>query len=215
MKQAKLILLLLTIISLLSACWMSSDNSEKPVDSSVEDQKKGQIEVSSTLTKKSGNNNSDERFSYLKQLSIEKQEAFNRFTFERNLKELYKFTPEDMVLVYLYCISIGDPALIYEITYNGGYLPNNKDKFREDYFDYVMIHDSEIAIHYRYFDSIKVEESTAEENQVTVLVTVGLESSTHSLALGLQKEDQIWKLDIYHSIKEYENKALKSKDLID
>ncbi|MCM3782035.1 hypothetical protein M3231_03530 [Neobacillus mesonae] len=214
MKQAKLILLSLTIISLLSAYWMSSDNSEKPVDSSVEDQEKGQIEVQSALTKKSGNKNSDERFSYLKQLSIENQEAFNRFTSERNLQELYKFAPEDMVLVYLYCISIGDPGLIYEITYNGGYLPN-KDKFREDYFDYAMIHDSEIAMHYRYLDSIKVEESTAEENQVTVLVTVGLESLTHSLALGLQKEDQTWKLDIYHSIKEYKNKALKSKDLID
>lgn len=211
MKLARLIILVLAMMTLMSACRMSSENSEKPVGSSVEDQTKDQIEVPSTLTKKSNNRNSDEKFSYLKQLSMEKQKAFNRFTSEKNLQELYSFTPEDMVLVYLHCISIGDPDLIYEITYNGGYLPNNKDKFRQDYFDYVMNHDSEIAIHYRYFDSIEVEESTAEENQVTVLVTVGLESITHSLALGLRKEDQIWKLDIYHSIKDYKNKAIKSE----
>ncbi|GIP45455.1 hypothetical protein J45TS6_39140 [Paenibacillus sp. J45TS6] len=213
MKQIRLILLILLMMSLLSACW-KSDNSEKPIETSLENQTKGQTEVSSTMTNITDYQNSNERFSYLKQLSLEKQEAFNRFTIERDLQELNKFTPEDMVLVYLYCISIGDPDLIYEITYDGGYLPN-KDVFREDYFDYVMIHDLERAIQYRYFDSIKVEESTAEENQVTVLITVVLESSTYSLALGLKKEDQIWKLDIYHSIKEYKNKALKNKDVID
>lgn len=200
-------------MSLLSACWKSND-SEKQIETSLEDPIKVQTEVSSTMTNKTDYQNSDERFSYLKQLSLEKQEAFNRFASERDLQELNKFTPEDMVLIYLYCISIGDPDLIYEITYNGGYLPN-KVEFREDYFDYVMIHDTERAIQYRYFDSIKVEESTAEENQVTVLITVVLESSTYSLALSLQKENLIWKLDIYHSIKEYKNKALKNKGVID
>ncbi len=149
-----------------------------------------------------------ERFSYLKQLSLEKQEAFARFKSERNLQELYEFTPEDMVLVYLYCLSIGDPDLIYEITFNGGQLPD-RDQFRKDYFEYVMNYDSETAMHYRYYDSIKVDESTAKEKQVTVLITVSIETTTHTMALGLQREDQVWKLDIYPLIQDYINKASK------
>lgn len=151
-----------------------------------------------------------EKFSYLKQLSIEKQEAFTRFEEERKRSYLSNFTPEDMVLVYLYCLSVGDPDLLYEITFNGGQLPD-KDKFREDYFEYAMTYDSETAVHYRYYDSIKVDESTSEENKVTVLVTVSIETTTHTLALSLQKEDQIWKMDIYHLIKEYKDKANQSK----
>ena len=91
------------------------------------------------------------------------------------------------MLVYLYCLSIGDPDLIYEITFNGGRLPG-PDKFRKDYFEYAMKYDSEIAMHYRYYDAIKVDENTAEENKVTVLITVSLETMTHSMALGLQKK---------------------------
>ncbi|WP_154665879.1 hypothetical protein [Paenibacillus pinihumi] len=151
-----------------------------------------------------------EKFSYLKQLSLKKQEAFTRFKSERNLQDLYNFTPEDMVLIYLYCLSIGDPDLIYEITFNGGQLPD-QDKFRKDYFEYAMNYDSETAVHYRYYDSIKVDESTSEENKVTVLITVSIETTTHSMALGLQKEDQVWKLDIYHLIKDYINKAIENK----
>ena len=74
-----------------------------------------------------------------------------------------------------------------------------------------MNYDSETAVHYRYYDSIKVDESTAEENKVTVLITVSIETMTHSMALGLQKEDQVWKLDIYHLKKDYINKASKNK----
>jgi hypothetical protein len=64
-----------------------------------------------------------------------------------------------------------------------------------------MNHDSEIAVHYRYYESIKVDENTAEENNVTVIVTAGVGTTTHSLALCLQKEDNVWKLDIYHNEK--------------
>ena len=56
-----------------------------------------------------------------------------------------------------------------------------------------------------------MDESTAEENKVTVLITVSIETTTHSMALRLQKEDQVWKLDIYHLIKDYINKASKNK----
>ena len=86
----------------------------------------------------------------------------------------------------------------------------DQDEFRKDYFEYMKNSESETAVHYRYYDSIKVDEHTAEENKVTVLITAGVGSITHSLALGLEKEDQVWKLDIYHLIKEYK-KGSKNK----
>lgn len=209
MKQAGLILFVIAIISSMSACSINNNTerfemAETPVESPLGDQETVPFK---NIT---GDEESNEKFSYLKQLPVEKQVAFTRFKEERNLHDLYNFTPEDMVLAYLYCLSIGDPDLIYAITYNGGQLPD-QDEFREDYFEYVMNYDSETAVHYRYYDSIKVDENTAEENKVTVRITVGVGSTTHSLALGLQKEDQVWKLDIYHLIKEYKNKASKNK----
>lgn len=211
LKQMGLVLLVLAMMSLVSAC--RSDNTDKTVrpETTMEVQNKDQVKepynngINTTPGKES-----IEKFSYLKQLSLDKQEAFTLFKAEKSLHNLYNFTPEDMVLAYLYCLSIGDPDLIYEITYNGGQLPD-QDKFRKDYFEYAMNYDSETAVHYRYYDSIRVDESTAEENKVTVFITVSVETTTHSLALGVQKENQVWKLDIYHLIKEYINKASKSK----
>ncbi|GIP54808.1 hypothetical protein [Paenibacillus vini] len=211
MKQTGLVILVLAIVSLVTAC--NSDNSDKTVmsETTMELTKNDQVKApDNNSIKMSTGKESVEKFSYLKQLPLEKQEAFTRFEEERKRSYLYNFTPEDMVLVYLYCLSVGDPDLLYDITFSGGQLPD-KDKFREDYFEYAMTYDSETAVHYRYYDSIKVDESTSEENKVTVLVTVSIETTTHTLALGLQKEDQIWKMDIYHLIKEYKDKANQSK----
>ena len=143
MRQAGLVLLVLVIISLVSACSISNTDKTMRSETPMEALEKDQV-------KKSFNNDINtnpvqeyvEKFSYLKQLSLEKQEAFTRFKSERNLQDLYNFTPEDMVLIYLYCLSIGDPDLIYEITFNGGQLPD-QDKFRKDYFEYAMNYDSE------------------------------------------------------------------------
>ncbi|ANS73341.1 hypothetical protein AWM70_01045 [Paenibacillus yonginensis] len=209
MRRAGLVLLVLAIMSVVSACSSEDTDMTMMSETPVEAQDKDQVKKA--LNEDINSNPGEkyvERFSYLKQLSLEKQEAFARFKSERNLQELYEFTPEDMVLVYLYCLSIGDPDLIYEITFNGGQLPD-RDKFRKDYFEYVMNYDSETAVHYRYYDSIKVDESTAKEKQVTVLITVSIETTTHTMALGLQREDQVWKLDIYPLIQDYINKASK------
>ncbi|PWV89343.1 hypothetical protein DFQ01_14815 [Paenibacillus cellulosilyticus] len=208
-KQAGFVLLVLAMMSFVSACSSTNETTrtEAPVETLENDQVKAShhYDINTNPVEEHV-----EKFSYLKQLSEEKQEAFTQFKVDWNLNTLTNFTPEDMMLIYLYCISIGDPDLIYAITFNGGQLPD-QDKFREDYFEYVMNYDSEIAMHYRYYDSIRVDESTAEENKVAVVITVSLENSTQSMALGLQKEDQVWKLDIYHLIKSYIDKASKTK----
>lgn len=158
------------------------------------------------MSETNSNDADDKRFSYLEQLSAAKQEAFAEFITERNLEYLYDFTPEDMVIAYLYCLSVGDPYLIYAITYNAGTLPD-PETYRTEYFEYAANHDSETAVHYRYFDSIEIDEKTAEENKVTVLVTAGVGIMTHSLALGLQKENKVWKVDTYHALTHYKEKA--------
>ncbi|MCM3747785.1 hypothetical protein M3223_10490 [Paenibacillus pasadenensis] len=204
---------MLAIMSLLSACsndGLNTAASPKPSKKLV--QKEQTIEAYNEKAENNERNNeaSPQPFSYLKQLPVEKQEAVTLFTTERSPSSFSNFSPEDMVLVYLYFISIGDPDLIYEITYNGGYLPD-KETFRKDYFEYVLNHDSETAVHYRYFDSIKVDENTAEENKVSVHITVSIEATSHSLVLGLQKENQLWKLVTYHLMKEFKSRASKSR----
>lgn len=211
MRQPKLVLIVLAIMCLVSACSSSGTDKSMRPETPVEAPDKDPVkEYPNNDIQSQSSEEYIGKFSYIKQLSSEKQKAFTRFESGGDLQELYAFTPEDMVLIYLYCISIGDPELIYEITYNGGQLPD-RDQFRNDYFEYALKYDSETAIRYRYYDSIKVDESTAEENKLTVLITVSIERVAHTLALGLQKEDQIWKLDIYPLIQDYINKASDNK----
>ena len=151
-------------------------------------------------------NDDNERFSYLEQLSVDKQASLAKSIEERSLNYLYDFTPEDIVLVYLYALSFGDPDLIYFITYDGGQLPD-QDTFRNDYFQYVSNHGTETAVHYRYYDSIKIDQHTDDENKVSVLVTTGVGNITDSMILGLQKEDNVWKIDIYHMFIHYKEEV--------
>ncbi|QHW33688.1 hypothetical protein GZH47_24745 [Paenibacillus rhizovicinus] len=208
MKKSVLILTALVMVSMISGCF-ENDNSrdEEKSITSLQAAAEEQVEVPQTnpnnidVTKKK-----NRKFSYLEQLPLAKQEALISYIADKDLSHLYDFTPEEMVLAYLYGISIGDPDFIYTITYNGGKLPD-PDEFRQDYFKYEMNDDAETALKYRFYDSIKVDDSTAKENNVTVLITVSVESFTHSLALGLQKEDRIWKLDVYHLMELNKNKT--------
>lgn len=160
----------------------------------------------SAPTYSESNEESNDRFSYLEQLTAAKQEAIAKFKAERNLQFLYDFTPEDMVIVYLYCLSMGDPDLLYDIAYNGGELPD-RDTFREEYFTYAGNHGAETAVHYRHFESIEVDPRTAEVDTLTVLVTTGVGTITDSMALGLRQEDKVWKVDIYHWIAHHKEQA--------
>ncbi|MFD2614987.1 hypothetical protein [Paenibacillus gansuensis] len=204
MNKSKRCIAIAAILSLSSAC--STSNTVIP-ETPVQTAKGSQHPRTSNPTDEK---KPTEKFSYLKKLSPQKQEALIRFKSQSDMRELHNFTPEEMVLVYLYSLSIGDPGLLYDITYNGGQLPD-KDQFWDEYLEYAHTYDSETAIHYRYYDSIEVEEGTAEESRVTVVIMVSLETMTHSMALGLRKEDEVWKLDIYHLIKEHIHKAKANK----
>lgn len=198
MKGLGIVILILIISFQLAGC-----NRQNP----TENDQNSSSSLETPLSERTPEEN-NVKFSYLEQLTVDKQEAFKLFRAERDLKFLFNFTPEDMVIIYLYCLSIGDPDLLFTITYNGSMLPD-QDTFRKEYFEYAMMQSSETAVHYRHYDSIEVDQQTAEDNKLTVLVKVGVGSITDSLALGLQKEDKVWKLDIYHLIENYKKQANK------
>jgi hypothetical protein len=147
-----------------------------------------------------GNNNVKES-PYIKQLPIDKQNSFALFKDEKNLSALYSFTPEEMVLVYLYCLDIDDADSLYEITLNDDQLPD-KDKFKHDYVKYVMNYETVIAIHSFYYNTINIDERTNNGKSVMAKITddTGL---ARSVALMLGKEDQVWKIDLYPLMKKY------------
>ncbi|MFC4098899.1 hypothetical protein [Paenibacillus xanthanilyticus] len=140
-------------------------------------------------------------FSYLEQLPPEKQEAYKAFEQSRDLDLLTNFTPEDMVVAYFHTISNGDPYVLYPLIYNGGYL-SDPGRFTEEYFKYVSNHDSETAMHYRYYDSIKVDELNSSPDYKAVATTVSIGIQHHSMLLGLREEDGVWKLDVYGLMKD-------------
>ena len=209
--MGKLLMILIILLSLLGCSAIREkpvmiENNYTPNESSY---RESQSDLDANI--ESINDGNDKRFSYLEQLSVSKQETFLKFIKERNLQYLDDFSPIEMVLVYLHTLSNGDRDLLYTFTYNGGLLPD-QDTFRREYDEYLSNHDSEMAVHYRYYDAIEIDENTAEENKVSVVVTVGVGLMTQSLVLGLQKEDNVWKMDIYHLIDYYKKKLNEVSD---
>lgn len=186
MKQGIFIILLITSLLLMSSC--SSNNQLE-----VED------DAQSSQVKNEDSNAKDSP--YIKQLPIDKQNSFARFKDEKDLSALYRFTPEEMVLVYLYCLSIDDADLLYEITFNDDQLPD-KDKFKQDYVKYIMKNESEIAIHSNYYNAITIDERTFNGESGMAIISDDTGSSK-SVALMLRKEDQVWKIDFYSPMKKY------------
>lgn len=186
MKQGIFIIVMITSLFFVSSC-----SSHNPLE--VEND---------TISRQVKHEDSNAKNSpYIKQLPVDKQKSFARFKDEKDLSALYHFTPDEMVLVYLYCLSIDDANLLYEITFNDDQLPD-KDKFKQDYVKYVMKNESEIAIHSNYYNAITIDERTFNGKSGMVIISDGTGSSK-SVALMLRKEDQVWKIDFYSLMKKY------------
>ncbi|WP_441880774.1 hypothetical protein [Paenibacillus sp. 2TAB26] len=145
-------------------------------------------------------------FSYLEQLPAERIKEYELFVKDRDTSHLQRFSPEQIVLIYMHSVAIADTAAIYALTYNDGLLAD-PERFRKDYNEYVLNTEQEVALKYRYYDSIQINEETAEENSVIVVITVSLGSSTSSVGYGLKKEEHVWKMDIQHFIEDFKQKS--------
>ncbi|ULO05978.1 hypothetical protein H1230_23460 [Paenibacillus sp. 19GGS1-52] len=193
-KTILLSLVTIASFSLLTGCFANNIDAVKVTQNAV-------VTPQSTTTKEAviANNAAEPKrpFSYLEQLPEERLREYELFVSDKDIRHFQKFSPEEMLLVYLQAAAMGDVGIIYPITYDDGSLPE-PDIFRTKYYKEVMNNEMVIALDYRYFDSIKVNEDTIKENELAVVITASIGSFTSSVAYGLKKEDEIWKVDIDH-----------------
>ncbi|WP_054025097.1 hypothetical protein [Bacillus sp. FJAT-28004] len=148
----------------------------------------------------------NKKFSYLDQLPAERMEEYELFVKERNLSHLQRFSPKEILLIYMHSVAIFDADSIYALTYNNDLLAD-PDLFRKEYAEYVLNAEQEVAMKFRYYDSIRIAEETVKEDSLSVVISVSLGSTTGSVAYGLKKEDKVWKMDIQHLIEYFKQKA--------
>jgi len=141
----------------------------------------------------------NKKFSYLGQLSAERMDEYELFVKDRNLNHLQRFSPEEILLIYMHSVAMFDADAIYALTYNNVLL-SDPDTFRKEYEEYLLNHEQEVAMKFRYYDSIRIAEETVKEDSLSVVISVSLGSTTGSVAYGLKKENDVWKMDIYHLI---------------
>ncbi len=115
---------------------------------------------------------SEEEFSYLADLSEEELKSYEQFTEEYDTKYLKGFSPEKITLIYIHSAVIDDIEAIYSLAYIDGESPEF-DNFKEKYYKNLNISNSEIALDFRYYDSIKVKQEDSNGLLVELMVSYG------------------------------------------
>lgn len=133
----------------------------------------------------------EEEFSYLTDLSEKELKSYEQFTEEYDTKYLKGFSPEKIILIYVHSAVIDDIEAIYSLAYIEGESPDF-DTFKEKYYKNLNISVSEIALDFRYYDSIKVKQE--DKNGILVELMVSYGSFTVSTLIELKKENDIWKV---------------------
>ena len=134
---------------------------------------------------------SEEEFSYLTDLSEEELKLYELFTKEYDTNYLKGFSPEKIILIYIHSAVIDDIEAIYSLAYIDGE-PPDFDTFKERYYKNLNIPNSEIALDFRYYDSIKIKQD--DSNRLLVELTVSYGRFTASTVMELKKENDIWKI---------------------
>lgn len=176
--------LFLFLISLLLIPGCTPSNSEETYDTKKED-------VISIV---------EEEFSYLTDLSEEELKLYEQFTEGYDTKYLKDFTPEKIILIYVHSAVIDDIEAIYSLAYIEGELPDF-NAFKEKYYKNLNISNLEIALDFRYYDSIKVKQE--DKNGLLVELMVTYRSFTATTLMELKKENDIWKIVLPNLFKKW------------
>lgn len=136
---------------------------------------------------------SEEEFSYLSDLSEEELKSYELFTREYDTNYLKGFSPEKTILIYIHSAVIDDIEAIYSLAYLDGELPGY-DSFKEKYYENLNISNLEIALDFRYYDSIKIKQENSNGLLVELMVSYG--SFTATTLMGLKKENETWKIEL-------------------
>ncbi|MFJ7826691.1 hypothetical protein [Psychrobacillus sp. NPDC096623] len=134
---------------------------------------------------------SEVEFSYLSDLSEEELMSYEQFTEEYDTNYLKGFSPEKITLIYIHSAVIDNIEAIYSLAYIDGASPDF-DTFKEKYYENLSISNSEIALDFRYYDSIRVKQEDSNGLLVELMVSYG--KFTASTLMELKKENYIWKI---------------------
>lgn len=151
----------------------------------------------------------EKQFSYIDQLPNERLKAFELFVSDKNAHHLEGFSPEEVLLIYLHSASMADVESIYALTYNNGKLPD-ADTLRQEYNENLLHREQGVALEYRYYESIEAQEGMVKENEIAIGITASIGNFTATTVYGLKKENNVWKMDLYHLIEHFKSKTKKS-----
>lgn len=149
-----------------------------------------------------GIHNNHKEFSYLNELPQKQLKEYELFANDREVSHLTEFTPEQIVLIYIHSAALGDVDSIYALTFDDGSLPEFEE-FKTQYFNYLHVRDLDTALMYRYYNSIAVKEETVKQDELVVALEASIGTFTSSVVFGLKKDNNLWKMDIYHLIKHF------------
>lgn len=144
-------------------------------------------------------------FSYLQDLSDEKQKAYEQFAQSKNLSLLEDFKPEEILLIYLHSCDMLDTETVYTLTYNNSAF-STFEMFQEEYNTYLLSVMQQMVIDYRFYNSISANDpyikpiKPLEADQSFVVINGSYGLNSYSTIMMLKKEGGIWKVDSYDLI---------------
>lgn len=140
-------------------------------------------------------------FTYLEELPEDKVERYNFFLEDGNTNHLTDFTPEQIVLIYMNLVLENKVDKLYALTYDNGQLPS-LDKFINEYDQYLSPYLNEDYLKYRFYDSIAVDKETRKKEELVVKIKIIYGITTQGVTYGLKKDNNVWKMDLYHLVEE-------------
>lgn len=144
-------------------------------------------------------------FTYLEDLPDDKLEKYHVFLNNGDTNSLRDFTPEEMVLIYENLVLEHDTDKLYALTYDGGQLPPF-EQFNNEYNQYLSAYFMEDYLKYRYYDLIAIDQQASTEDVKIVRLDIKFRNNTFGRTSALKQENEIWKLDVYHLVKELKMK---------
>lgn len=155
--------------------------------------------------------NKEYEFTYLEDLPMDKLDQYNHFLEDGKANHLIDFTPEQIVLIYMNLVLREEVDKIYVLTANHGQLPTF-DIFKDEYYQYLSSDLHEDYLKYRFYDSIAVvDETKLDEGIVVVKMEIIYGSVSQGITYALMKENNIWRMDLYHLIEKAKKEADKSE----
>jgi hypothetical protein len=135
-------------------------------------------------------------FTYLEEISDKKLEKYDLFLKDGFIHHLTEFTPEEIVLIYMNLVFEHNVERLHTLIYDNGQLPP-VDPFRDEYDGKISNSLEQDYLKFRFYDSIEVVEETKKADDLSVQLKIVFGKTTHIVAYGLKKQDDVWKMDVY------------------